>query len=567
MSAWFGNLRLRWKILLTPALLILVLVGLGLQSLQMLRASQAAVDALIMGPVHEAEVVADFTATAWAAQARLYRLTATAANETDQKKIAAVAKQTSAALDDIPGKLNAIGSAAGGGSRYAAAVEKLRTTVAAYLKQAKSVIEFADGDPGSAMMFNMSAERSFEQIAKLTDELTEVSNEVRDLEIARANSRLDKQALTLAAVMLAAIVIGCLISFLVSGSIAGPVVRIAEAIKRIARHDFAVEIPANDRRDEIGTIAGAVRQFKDNLQETERLRGEQAEAAKRADLEKTTAMQKLAQEFETAVGCIVETVSSSATELEAAASTLTKTADGTRELSSIVAAASEQASANVQSVASATEEMSSTAHDVARQIHESSKIASQAVQQAKSTDLRISELSTAADRIGAVVKLITDIAEQTNLLALNATIEAARAGEAGRGFAVVAQEVKALASQTAKATEEIGTQISSMQSVTQDSVAAIKEIGLTIGRISDISATIAASVEEQGATTEAISRNVHQAAQGTAEVAVKISEVDRGAGETGAASAQVLSSARSLATESSRLKLEVEKFLTTVRSA
>jgi methyl-accepting chemotaxis protein len=446
-------------------------------------------------------------------------------------------------------------------------VEKLRTTVATYLKQAKSVIEFADGDPGSAMMFNMSAERSFEQIAKLTDELTEVSNEVRDLEIARANVRLEKQLLTLAAVMLAAILIGCLISFLVSGSIAGPVVRIAEAIKRIAQHDFAVEIPASDRRDEIGTIAGAVRQFKDNLQDTDRLRAEQAEAAKRADLEKTAAMHALAREFEAAVGNIVETVSSSATQLEAAASTLSKTADGTRELSGIVAAASEQASANVQSVASATEEMASSAHDVARQIHESSKIAGQAVQQAKKTDLRIGELSTAAGRIGDVVKLITDIAEQTNLLALNATIEAARAGEAGKGFAVVAQEVKALAAQTARATDEIGTQIAGMQSVTQDSVAAIKEIGLTIDRISEISATIAAAVEEQGTATEAISKNVHQAAQGTAEVAMKISEVDRGAGETGAASAQVLSSAQSLANESSRLKVEVEKFLTTVRAA
>ena len=567
MSTWFGNLRLRWKILLTPGLLILVLVGLGLQSLQMLRASQAAIDALILGPVHEAEVVADFTAAAWAAQARLYRLTATAANESDEKKISALAKQTATTVAALPGKLKEIGSTGGGGTKYAETVEKLRTTVATYLKQAKSVIEFADGDPGSAMMFNVSAERSFEQIDKLTDELTELSNATRDLEIARANTKLDRQAITLGGVTLAAILLGALMSFLVSGSIAGPVVRIATAIKRIAAHDFEVAIPASHRRDEIGTIAGAVLQFKESLQEMDRLRHEQTEASLRADVEKKVATQKLAQEFETAIGHIIDTVSSSATELEAAASTLTNTADGTRELSGIVAAASEQASSNVQSVASATEEMTASAHDVARQIHESSKIADQAVQQAKKTDERIGELSLAAGRIGDVVKLITDIAEQTNLLALNATIEAARAGEAGKGFAVVAQEVKALAAQTAKATDEIGAQISSMQLITQDSVAAIKEIGLTIGRISEISATVATAVEQQGATTQEISRNVHQAAQGTAEVAAKISDVDRGAGETGAASAQVLSSARLLSSESSRLKVEVERFLGTVRAA
>jgi len=221
----------------------------------------------------------------------------------------------------------------------------------------------------------------------------------------------------------------------------------------------------------------------------------------------------------------------------------------------------------VQSVASATEEMTSSVNEISRQVQESAKISGEAVKQARDTDARINALSQAAGRIGDVVKLITAIAEQTNLLALNATIEAARAGEAGRGFAVVASEVKQLASQTAKATDEISTQIAGMQTATQESVAAIKEIGGTIARISEIASTIAAAVEEQGAATQEIARNVGEAAKGTAQVASNITDVNRGAGETGSASSQVLSSAQSLSSESNHLKAEVDKFLSTVRAA
>ncbi len=288
------------------------------------------------------------------------------------------------------------------------------------------------------------------------------------------------------------------------------------------------------------------------------------EAAKE---EKQTAVLKLANDFESAVGEIIETVSSASTELEASARTLTKTAEMTERLSATVASASDEASANVQSVASATEEMTSTVNEIGRQVIESTTIASQAVLQAEQTDAGIGELSRAAERIGDVLKLITSIAEQTNLLALNATIEAARAGDAGRGFAVVASEVKALAAQTAKATEEIGQQIAGIQTATQGSVAAIKQIGGTIKRISEIASTIAAAVEEQSAATKEISRNVQEVATGTTKVATNIGEVSRGASETGSASSQVLSSAQSLSAESTRLKSEVGKFLDTVRSA
>ena len=272
-------------------------------------------------------------------------------------------------------------------------------------------------------------------------------------------------------------------------------------------------------------------------------------------------MIKLADDFEGAVGEIVETVSSASTELEASAGTLTATAERAQELTTMVAAASEEASTNVQSVASATEELSSSVNEISRQVQESARMASEAVGQARTTNDRVSELSKAAARIGDVVELINTIAGQTNLLALNATIEAARAGEAGRGFAVVASEVKALAEQTAKATGEIGQQITGIQAATQESVNAIKEISGTIERLSEISSTIAAAVEEQGAATQEISRNVQQAAHGTQQVSSNITDVQRGASETGSASSQVLSAAQSLSGDSNRLKLEVGKFL------
>jgi methyl-accepting chemotaxis protein len=369
----------------------------------------------------------------------------------------------------------------------------------------------------------------------------------------------------LAIVVMAAIVGSVLFSFF---AISRPMMRLNGALGEMAAGHLDIAIPGADRGDEIGDLAKTVTVIRENAEQKAR---DEAEAKTRQDQaaaqQRKTDMIRMADDFEGAVGEIVETVSSASTELEASASTLTSTAERAQELTTMVAAASEEASTNVQSVASATEQMASSVNEISRQVQESARMAGDAVDQARKTNDRVSELSKAASRIGDVVELINTIAGQTNLLALNATIEAARAGEAGRGFAVVASEVKALAEQTAKATGEIGQQITGIQAATQESVNAIREISGTIEKLSEISATIAAAVEQQGAATQEISRNVQQAAQGTQQVSANISDVQRGASETGSASSQVLSAAQSLSGDSNRLKFEVGKFLNSVRAA
>jgi methyl-accepting chemotaxis protein len=357
------------------------------------------------------------------------------------------------------------------------------------------------------------------------------------------------------------------VSMFVARGITKPLRRMTLAMNDLAGGKLDVDVPGIGRHDEIGEMATAVEIFKSNAVAREALEVEQKEAEIRAVARRHADMHKMADDFEGAVGAIIETVSVASSQLEVSAGNLSSTAERGEQLATMVAAASEEASTNVQSVASATEEMSSSVNEISRQVQESARMANEAVHQARTTNDRVGELSKAAARIGDVVELINSIAGQTNLLALNATIEAARAGEAGRGFAVVASEVKALAEQTAKATGEIGQQVSGIQAATQESVGAIKEISGTIEKLSEISSAIAAAVEEQGAATHEISRNVQQAAHGTQQVSANVTDVQRGAGETELASSQVLKAAQSLSGDSHRLKFEVDKFLATVRAA
>ena len=471
-------------------------------------------------------------------QQRVERLTALIGNfQKGEQQIEAIRKQALA----IDGKKD-------GGGEAAAQLAKLTAEIDRVRKETLAPVN--------------------EEISVLTDEITNSAKQRSSEARAAAEAQAASVARTsfVAGILVALLLIGaCIFSVF---SIARPMRALTVAMEKLAGGDFSVVLPGLGRKDEVGEVAGAVETFKIVSEQKAR---EEAQAKMRQDQiaaeQRKADMRKLADSFEGAVGEIVGTVSSASTELEASATTLTSTAERTQQLTTVVAAASEEASTNVQSVASATEELSSSIIEISRQVQESARVASEAVGQARTTTERVSELSKAATRIGDVVELINTIAGQTNLLALNATIEAARAGEAGKGFAVVASEVKALAEQTSKATGEISQHIEAIQGATQESVGAIKDISDTIEKLSEISSTIAAAVEEQGAATQEISRNVQQAAHGTHQVSSNIADVQRGASETGSASSQVLSAAQMLSTDSDRLKLEVGKFLETVRAA
>jgi len=362
------------------------------------------------------------------------------------------------------------------------------------------------------------------------------------------------------------LVIGA-ISFFVARGITRPINGMSGAMRALAGGDLQVAVPGVGRRDEIGEMAEAVEVFKKNALEARRLEEENRLAEQRAEAEKRRAMQKVADDFEASVKSVVEAVSQTATQMQTTAKSMTAAASQTEQQASAAAHASEEASGNVQTVASAAEELSSSIEEIGRQVNRSLETANLAVNNARATNSKVEGLVEAAQKIGDVVKLIQAIAEQTNLLALNATIEAARAGEAGKGFAVVAGEVKSLATQTAKATEEIAQQIGSIQDATTGAASAIRSIAETVEQINEIASNISAAVEEQGAATQEIARNVQQASSGTRTVATNVAAVSKTATETGGSAGLVLEASGQLAQQSDSLRRQVDGFIAQIRTA
>ncbi|MCD0420549.1 methyl-accepting chemotaxis protein [Rubrivivax sp. JA1024] len=472
-----------------------------------------------------------------------------------------VAENALARLKFVENSLNIIKS---GDAELSAAVKEIFTMLGEYRQ---SLVKLSD---------NVKAID-----AKVATMVGSASAIVRSAEAIKADLLADQQRLELesdaavsgtermvAMLGIGGFLLGAVLAVLLGRGISRPMQAMCAAMRRLAGGDFNVVLPGLGRRDEIGEMAAAVEEFKvqaaRKAEQDAVAREREAEAGREA---RRAELIGFASEFESAVGAIVAHVSDAASQLESAAATLTRTAETTQSLSGQVAGDSQQASSGMQAVASATEQLSASVGEIGRRVGQSRDIAEAAVEQARETDDRIGKLTQAAQQIGEVMQLITTIAEQTNLLALNATIEAARAGEAGRGFAVVAAEVKSLATQTAKATDEISSQVSEMQEATRDSVTSIQRIGSTIAEISTISASIAGAVTQQDAATREIASSVQGVAQGTQRVAGNIAEVNRGAAETGAASAQVLQSARSLSSESARLRTELDRFMANIRAA
>src|ERR1700737_4782330 len=372
-------------------------------------------------------------------------------------------------------------------------------------------------------------------------------------------------AMAIAAAIAALLVLG--MTMLIVRRVTKPLRSVTESLTVLAEGRTDVEVQHADRHDEIGAIARTVDVFKNNRLERRQLEAERISAENLRRDRRKEHHNQFVEDFRTKIGGIIERVLNSSGQFSRSAQQLSVTAHSTAEMSGQSAGASRQASEHVRSAAAASSELSQSIVEISRRVQESNGVTADAVKQADATDERMAELSAAGDRIGHVVKLITSIAEQTNLLALNATIEAARAGDAGRGFAVVAQEVKNLAGQTAKATEEISSQIANMQTATEESVGAIKAIGQTIERISDIATSISAAVEQQRGATENIAQSVRAAASGTADVAVNVRSAAQGASETGETSSRMFASAQALSSESLHLKAEVEKFLDAAKAA
>ncbi|WP_407147499.1 methyl-accepting chemotaxis protein [Bradyrhizobium sp. ORS 86] len=562
----FAKLSIRAKIVSVVALLLVAMAGMGLLAVRDMQAINANTVDITTNWLPSVRVLGELRAgvITYRNVIREHMLA-----ETLEEKLAA--EKTLAGVVEANGKARASYEAMISSAEERALYKQWAETWDRYKKGTEDVLALSRKEAGKL------PQEAHELNTKVVNKIGLEADEILRKDIALNNAGADKAAkdaadnynsafMVLAVILGVAVLIGVGVSFYLVRDVSAGIASIVTPMQALGRGDLTAVVPHQGEKTEIGTMADTLQVFKEALI-AKKAADEAAAADAEAKIERGRRVDAITRNFEQMIGEIVQTVSSASTQLEASAGTLSSTATRSQELTSAVAAASEEASANVQSVASATEELSSSVTEISRQVQESARMASDAVGQARSTNDRVSELSKAAARIGDVVELINTIAGQTNLLALNATIEAARAGEAGRGFAVVASEVKALAEQTAKATGEIGQQISGIQAATQESVGAIKEISSTIERLSEISSTIAAAIEEQGAATQEISRNVQQAAQGTQQVSANITDVQHGATETGSASTQVLSAAQSLSGDSSRLRLEVGKFLDAVRAA
>lgn len=411
-----------------------------------------------------------------------------------------------------------------------------------------------------------------EKIAEASEEIVAAAENVKALAEAEEN----RVAEEISAVVvtsewmsigfsIAGVILGMAIAYVIGRGISAPIMSLATVMLRLSKGERDVAVEGATRKDEVGQMANALQVFKENMIEAERMRAEQQVEQDR-QLERARRMSEEVAKFETVIAEVVNAVGSAATELQSTAQSLAATAEETAQQSNTVAAAAEEMTQNVSTVASATEELSASIHEISSQVTESTRIVGHAVTQAGDANARVRSLAEAARKIGDVVTLISDIAGQTNLLALNATIEAARAGESGKGFAVVASEVKTLATQTARATEEISTQIRSIQDSTETSATAIQGITETIHRVNEISTAIASAVEEQGAATQEISRNVQQSAVGTSGVSSNVVGVTQASQQTSAASTQVLSAANELSRYGETLRSEVHTFLHTVRA-
>ena len=573
MSVWFANLRLRWKVMIAPGFLILVLIGVGLYMWQQQRANQAALEALMAGPVRQAETVADFTNAAWTSQVHLYQLMATAANESDPKKIKVLGSNATKALQDLTRKLNALDDPAFDENATGAQVNKLKAAVADYVKRAKGVIDMADTDAGTALTMMMAATRTFDKIASLGDDLGDTTKDLRDRKLAINNAMVERQSRALSIVMMIVVVVGFAASLLISRGISKPVVGIAAAIRHMAKGNFELTLPGLGRKDEIGQIAGAVEELKvaavekaqreaDEInvaqaqrveEETRKQRAEAeqqamsaAERQKAADeqsrvlgllasgLERLSGgdlsvvldegfsdeYRRIKDDFNAAVarlGDTVRAIAESAQEVTNATGEISVSTTDLSQRTEEQAASLEETSASMEEIASAVKKNAESAQHANQSAGATRMVADRGGQVVAQAVAAMAAIEESSRRIGDIIGVIDEIARQTNLLALNAAVEAARAGEAGRGFAVVASEVRSLAQRSSQAAKDIKDLIISSSGQVKGGVDLVNKAGEALGEITQsikevahIVSEIAEASVEQSSGIEQVNKALNQ---------------------------------------------------------